>query len=84
MKEELNHSHSATVTSRCFPNGIHIYINDKLHLKINTHDILLVQSWYESDCDFKIELVFKDNTALIEYNSFEKWTKVLQILDKYL
>ena len=57
-----------------------IYINNILHLLI-TDRITSIQSWNEEDKWYKIEIQTKHNSVLLEYDSFEKWKKILELLN---
>ena len=59
---------------------LRIYINNILHLLI-TDRITSIQSWNEEDKWYKIEIQTKHNSVLLEYDSFEKWKKILELLN---
>lgn len=60
-----------------------IYINDLLHLYIADR-IVAIQSWKNENTWWKIEIQTKHNTVLLEYDSFEKWKTILELIDKEL
>ena len=59
---------------------LRIYINNILHLLI-TDRITSIQSWNEEDKWYKIEIQTKHNSVLLEYDSFEKWKKILELIN---
>ena len=74
------------VNVRIFNNIVKIYINDKLHLRLDVTKITHVHSYNDTTCDYtpyKIE-IHGSNTILLEYSDSELWNKVLTILDSSL
>ena len=61
-------------------NEVRIYINRLLHVLISDR-ITSIHSWNEEDKWWKIEIQTKDNKILLEYDCFDKWEKVLNLLD---
>jgi hypothetical protein len=67
-------------------NSIKIYINNKMHLRLNVDKIIHIHSYNDTTCDYtpyKIE-IHGSNTLLLEYSDIELWNKILDILDTYL
>ena len=66
-------------------NYLVIYINKIIHIKINTEEFIALRSWKikpELDPDpYFIEILFKNNKFLLQYDTQEKWEGILQILD---
>lgn len=57
-----------------------IYVGETLHLAFDTLNYMGVQSWIRDY--FTIELYFTDAAPiLLEYDSKEKWEKMLKIID---
>lgn len=83
--EKFNHSSTPKeITCKSDPNDIRIYINGVLHILLVRSEIVSVQSWYVSKTCLKIEITTKNRDVLLEYNSIEKWTKILTIIDEHL
>ena len=61
-------------------NEVKIYINRLLHVLILDR-ITSIHSWNEEDKWWKIEIQTKDNKILLEYDCFDKWEKILNLLD---
>lgn len=60
-----------------------IYINGSLHLYLKLQDLISIQSWVHSSCEYYIEYTFVSGTKLTSgYTSIEKWKEVLKILDE--
>lgn len=62
---------------------LRIYINSNLHIYFKKDIFIGLQSWYENQNSCKIEFYFKDSNLnfYVAYNSFEKWSKVLELLN---
>lgn len=60
---------------------VKIFINDILHLSFK-EKILGIQSYNEQNKFWKIEIQTKNTKTLIEYDSPEKWTQILELLNK--
>lgn len=69
--------------SKIFISGeeVKIFINGILHLSFK-EKILAIQSWNEQNKFWKIEIQTKNTNSLIEYDSFEKWEQILELLNK--
>lgn len=67
---------------------IKIYINDILHLFLKKEQIVGIRSWYislDKDPDpFFIDILFTNNIIHIQYDTREKWLKILEIINKIL
>lgn len=59
---------------------IKIYINNLLHLYISDR-ITSIQSYKFENSWWKIEIKTKHNTTLLEYDSPEKWNKILELIN---
>lgn len=59
-----------------------IYINNTLHLYFKRQDFVGIQSWIDKQKSLFIEFYFKDNRILCEYDSIEKWTEILKLLNQ--
>ncbi len=59
---------------------VKIYINNLLHLYISDR-ITSIQSYKFENSWWKIEIKTKHNTTLLEYDSFEKWNKILELIN---
>lgn len=81
MKHKLKHSEKANVTCGSGTTDVRILINGIPHLKFLKSEYLGILSWYVSKSDFKIEIYLKGSTIKTEYNSFEKWKSVLDIIN---
>lgn len=65
--------------------NVKIYINDLLHLSFVQSEYRGVQSWKEGTNWYCIEYYFKDSKPIkCEYDSFEKWKTILELIDKEL
>lgn len=67
-------------------NIISIFINKLLHLKINISYVDAIHSYIEDEevYKFKIDIHFKNKETLLklEYDTKEKWEKILNILNE--
>lgn len=80
MEHNLQHSKTASVTDDSGATNVCILMNGVPHLNFLKDKYLGFQAWYESSVDFKLEIYLKNHTILAEYNSFEKWKSVLNII----
>ena len=71
------------ITFEVKDNAIKVYINGLIHLSFKQSELLGIQSWLigEAIPTYCIELTFKDNIILAEYDTFSKWAKILKSLD---
>lgn len=60
---------------------VKVFINDILHLSFK-EKILSIQSWNEQNKFWCIEIKTKNTNILVEYDSPEKWEKILNLLNK--
>lgn len=81
---ETTQTPQLTITAVENAGDIRIFINGTLHLFFQRADILCLQSWKETEHCCKIELYTRHRSVVLEYNSREKWRKVLELLDKCL
>jgi len=67
-------------------NYFKIDINGVLHLSINKKELINIRSWYVSekiDPDpYFIELTYKTNKVICQYDSRIKWETILYLLSK--
>ena len=70
-----------TATISILGDEVKIFINNILHLSFK-EKILSIQSWNEQNKFWKIEIQTKNTKTLIEYDSPEKWTQILELLNK--
>lgn len=82
MKQKFNHSEQANITHKRGVNNLKIYVSEILHLDIKLDSFIGLQSWYANKNDCKIELYFKDRIIVLEYNSVDKWKRILKLLDE--
>lgn len=64
--------------------SVRIYINGSLHIMFKQDELISIQSWVESTNLFFIEIQLKGATMKCEYDSAERWTKILNLLDETL
>lgn len=63
-------------------NNLKIYFDNILHLKIDINKLVGIQSWKRKHKYF-IEYTFDNNTTIeCEYDSRDKWEKILKYLDE--
>jgi hypothetical protein len=60
--------------------SLSIYINDRLHLKINLKQIIAIQSWINRKNKYIIEYSTKDQDIRSEYQHKEDWQEILKQL----
>ena len=64
---------------------LRIYINDLPHLVVKRDQLVGFQSWMKgADGLHCIEIYTITTTILLEYNTLDKWKKVLKVLEKSL
>lgn len=62
-----------------------IYINGILHLNLRIDNYVALQSWFEIDELYMIEITLKEGKPILcEYASEELWKKILNVFDKNL
>ena len=61
---------------------LRIFINDILYLFLDKKKLIGLQSWYINEWDLKIEIYTTDRDILLEYNSLEKWKRVLALINE--
>jgi hypothetical protein len=62
-----------------------IYFNSTLHIALKHKDLVFFQTWKDySGTQFVIEFTFTGGTSLVEYDTKEKWTGVISIIEKLL
>lgn len=73
------------ITSAITGTAIKIYMAGKLHLCIRRGTLLGFQSWIsgEQNQRFFIEYYVNKRSITTEYDTEEKWTSVLKILDGF-
>lgn len=72
------------ITASSDPIDIRIYMNNILHLILIKKDFIALQSWKENDNSCKIEIYTKHKDIILEYNSIEKWNKILELINRHL
>lgn len=60
-----------------------VFINGVLHLALTTYD-LQIQSWKRSKTSYWIQFTTKTGIIECEYNSRDKWTKILELINEEL
>ncbi len=71
------------ITAKSVTDRLKIYMNGILHLRLET-DGLQVESWKEAKCHFCIDFHTKTGVVHTEYNSEEKWKRILELIDEHL
>lgn len=61
-----------------------VLINGLPHISIETKDYVGFNSWCDSDNDCSIGFITKTNKFVVEYDTKEKWIKILKALNQYL
>lgn len=72
------------ITSKPNTDDIRIFINQSLHLYFLKENLLALNSYNNAENDYSIEITFKQNKILLQYDNKDKWTKVLEQLNKSL
>jgi hypothetical protein len=62
---------------------LNVYIDGILHLALTIYDLQL-QSWKKSKSSYWIEFTTKTGVITCEYNSLEKWKRILELIDDEL
>ncbi len=70
------------VTSKTEIHRVKIYINDILHISIPKNGNIKIQSWYEDDSLYKIEIYCVEHLDEYWYDNKEIWKSILTELDK--
>lgn len=60
-----------------------IYMNGLVHVCVPLDRFRGFNSWYKREDWYCIEFELDGAAMLLEYNSFEKWSQVLKLLDGY-
>lgn len=83
MENNFNHSNIPNeITNDSGATEVCISINNIPHLKFVKSKYICLQSWYESKHCFMIEIHLKGSTLKLEYNSLEKWEKILKLISE--
>lgn len=71
------------ITCKSDSEDLRIYLNNKLHIYFKKYEFIGLQSWYENETSCKIEFYFKNSNLnfYIAYDAFDKWSKVLELLN---
>lgn len=72
------------VTSKSKYGRIKIYIKGILHISLPKDSNTKLQSWYESDSTYKIEIRCADETDYYGYEDIEVWKAILAEFDKLI
>lgn len=72
------------ITSKPNTDDIRIFINQSLHLYFLKENLLALNSYNNAENDYSIEITFKQNKIILQYDNKDKWTKVLEQLNKSL
>lgn len=59
-----------------------VFINNMLHFSISCYGILGIQTWVKGSGWFCIEIYMKEKNMLLEYDSFDKWKAVINLLNQ--
>lgn len=71
------------ITAEVGFNNLKIFIHKTLHLHIERDKYLGLQSWKHQE-KLAIEITLTTNTIILEYDTVEKWEKVLNLLNDNL
>lgn len=80
MKHKLEHSKIAIITNESGATHVDVHINGISHVSFIKNKYIGRSAWYESKNCFKLEIYCKGKTILLEYNSFEKWESIINII----
>lgn len=61
-----------------------VFINNLLHICVVQKDIIGIQSWLEGSNWYVIEIYTTNKTIKCEYDDYEKWSKILNLLNQNL
>jgi len=71
------------ITSKTSWQHIRIYFSGCLHLSINLHNLVIIQSWISNSKQYYIQFSWSDGANVTcGYDCIDKWKSVLDILDK--
>jgi hypothetical protein len=84
MKYKLNHSLKASITDNSDATDVCIEISGIPHIKFLKSKYIGLLSWYNSKMDFRIKIYLKGAVIKTEYNSLDKWKKVLEIINSQI
>jgi|AntRauMFilla1563_2_1112583.scaffolds.fasta_scaffold05144_6 hypothetical protein len=63
--------------------GLRIYFNGILQLRIPRNKDVILHSWLKTDTKlFYIEIKFPNNSIIVEYEDKNTWEEVLRLLNK--
>ncbi len=65
-------------------NFIKIYINGILHICIPHKKKILIQTWITNKTWYSIQIEIDGQKDLYEYDDFEKWKNIVNILDSVI
>ncbi len=72
------------ITSTSNTDDIRIFINNTLHVYILKENLLAINSFNNAENDYSIQIHFKSNTILLQYDNKQKWVAVLKELNSKL
>lgn len=72
------------VTSTSNTDDIKVFINHTLHIYILKENLVGLNSFKNAENDYSIQIHFKTNTILLQYDNKELWMKVLGELNERL
>jgi hypothetical protein len=72
------------ITSVSNTDFIRIFINNTLHIFIVKENLLAINSFNNAENDHSIQIHFKTNTILLQYDNKQKWINVLKELNSKL
>lgn len=73
-----------TITSYIDDKYFRVYINDLIHVALKRSTIIGVNTWTESEKQYFIEYTLVGGVVKCEYDSEDKWTAVLNELNKLI
>lgn len=73
-----------SITKKISGKSIKIYINNILHIAIPKSNTILLQSWYEDEGCYKIEIQAGDYSDWYMYEDYNMWKRILKLLDEEL
>lgn len=72
------------ITSTSNTDDIRVFINDTLHLYILKESLVGIQAFNNAENDYSIQIHFTSKSMLLQYDGFDKWSRVLGELNSKL